>query len=77
MGSLLVLDVKVLPFLQKETDLISDILDNGFIFDLTCFEIRSHGLVTLKMLGTLKKIFSFAYAKTSKSFGKALNKWPF
>ena len=38
---------------KKYLDLVSDITDNGFICDLTCFEAGSLGLVTPEMSDTL------------------------
>ena len=63
---------------QKYRDLVSDILDNGFTCDLTCFEIGSRGLITCtpENIRNIDKIFSFALLNTkpSKSFRKELSK---
>ena len=59
---------------QKYRDLVSDILDNGFTCDLTCFEIVSHGLITPENIRNIDKIFSFVNTKPSKSFRKELSK---
>ena len=59
---------------QKYRDLVSDILDNGFICDLTCFEIGSRGLITPENIRNIDKIFSFVNTKPSKSFRKELSK---
>ena len=59
---------------QKYRDLVSDILDNGFTCDLTCFEIGSRGLITPENIRNIDKIFSFVNTKPSKSFRKELSK---
>ena len=42
---------------KKYLDLVSDITDNRFIFDLTCFEVGSRGLITPENIGYIAKIF--------------------
>ena len=53
---------------KKYRDLVSDILDNEFTCDLTCFEIGSRGLVTPENVRNIENISSFANTKPFKSF---------
>ena len=59
---------------KKYLDLVSDIADNGFICDLTCFEVGSRGLITPENVGYIAKIFSFVGAKPKKTFFRELSK---
>lgn len=52
---------------QKYGDLVSDILENGFTCDLTCFEIGSRGLITPANVRNIEQIFSFVKGKPLKS----------
>ena len=59
----------------KYLDLVSDISDNGFTCDLTCFEVGSRGLITQENVGHIVEIFSFVgKSKPSKKFMKELSK---
>ena len=60
--------------LKKYLDLVSDIADNGFICDLTCFEVGSRGLITPENVGYIAKVFSFVGAKPRKTFLRELSK---
>ncbi len=44
---------------EKYRGLVSDIVDNGFACDLTCFEVGSRGLITPDNVGYINKVFSF------------------
>ena len=59
---------------SKYENLVSDISDNGFTCDLTCFEIGSRGLITPDNINNIKAIFTFVKAKPSKKFMKELSK---
>jgi tetrahydromethanopterin S-methyltransferase subunit H len=59
---------------KKYLDLVSDIADNGFICDLTCFEVGSRGLITSKNAGHIDKILSSIGAKSKKTFVRELSK---
>ena len=58
----------------KYLDLVSDITDNGFACDLTCFEVGSRGLITPNNVGYIDKVFSFVGARSKKSFLRELSK---
>ena len=59
---------------KKYLDLVSDIADNGFICDLTCFGVGSRGLITPENVGYIAKAFSFVGAKHRKTFLRELSK---
>ena len=59
---------------KKYLDLVSDIADNGFICDLTCFEVGSRGLITPENVGYIAQVFSFVGAKPRKTFLRELSK---
>ena len=59
---------------KKYLDLVSDIEDNGFTCDLTCYEVGSRGLITTDNVGHIGKVFSFVGAKPKKAFMRELSK---
>ena len=59
---------------KKYLDLVSDIEDNGFICDLTCFEVGSRGLITPENVVNIDRIFAFVGAKSKKAFVRELSK---
>ena len=60
--------------LLKTVDLVSDITDNGFTCDLTCFEVGSRGLITPENARDIDKVFSFLSSKPKKKFKRELSK---
>ena len=59
---------------KKYLDLVSDITDNGFTCDLTCFEVGSRGLITPENARDIDKVFSFLSSKPKKKFKRELSK---
>lgn len=59
---------------KKYIDLVSDISDNGFTCDLTCFEVGSRGLITPENVGRIAEIFSFIKSKPHRALVKELSK---
>ena len=53
---------------KKYLDLVSEIADNEFICDHTCFEVGLSGLITPENVGHITKIFSFVGAKPKDTF---------
>ena len=44
---------------QKCRELVSDSLDNGFTYDLTCFKIGSRGIITPENVRNIDKNLLF------------------